>query len=234
MRIAISKHGRSAIVAGLAAAGALMGPAAASVVRPTASLPLIDVPYISPTGAGCFTVAIVCVTPGPFVQTSATSSFDAAGQEIIANAVYGATLTLPPPAPDTPIGSVALHGTIDETVLGRTNDGELGTFATDITGLSLTGTLMLPPGNPLDGAPVFVTLDGTSEGKTTITAEGGLFRINSFFDVFVEISIPGATSPPVGPITLVAVPEPSTWAMLLTGFAGLGFAGWRRAAGLAG
>ena len=72
------------------------------------------------------------------------------------------------------------------------------------------------------------------EGKTTITAEGGPFRINSFFDVFVEISIPGATSPPVGPITLVAVPEPSTWAMLLTGFAGLGFAGWRRAAGLAG
>ena len=95
-----------------------MGPAAASVVRPTASLPLIDVPYISPTGAGCFTVAIVCVTPGPFVQTSATSSFDAAGQEIIANAVYGATLTLPPPAPDTPnrVGR-ALHGTIDETVL---------------------------------------------------------------------------------------------------------------------
>jgi hypothetical protein len=25
------------------------------------------------------------------------------------------------------------------------------------------------------------------------------------------------------------VPEPSTWAMLLLGFAGLGFAGWRRA-----
>jgi hypothetical protein len=30
------------------------------------------------------------------------------------------------------------------------------------------------------------------------------------------------------------VPEPSTWAMLLIGFAGLGFAGWRRAARLAG
>jgi hypothetical protein len=31
----------------------------------------------------------------------------------------------------------------------------------------------------------------------------------------------------VGPIPLVAVPEPSTWAMMLIGFAGLGFMGWR-------
>jgi choice-of-anchor A domain-containing protein len=29
--------------------------------------------------------------------------------------------------------------------------------------------------------------------------------------------------------TIAAVPEPSTWAMLLAGFAGLGFLGWRRA-----
>ena len=30
--------------------------------------------------------------------------------------------------------------------------------------------------------------------------------------------------------TAGTVPEPSTWAMLLLGFAGLGYAGWRRAA----
>jgi hypothetical protein len=29
--------------------------------------------------------------------------------------------------------------------------------------------------------------------------------------------------------SLVAAPEPSTWAMMLLGFAGLGFAGYRRA-----
>jgi PEP-CTERM motif len=34
------------------------------------------------------------------------------------------------------------------------------------------------------------------------------------------------TFPSVGP----AVPEPSTWALMLLGFAGLGFAGWRRMA----
>jgi hypothetical protein len=38
--------------------------------------------------------------------------------------------------------------------------------------------------------------------------------------------------PPVGlldGVSLTAVPEPATWAMLVLGFAGLGFAGYRRA-----
>ena len=35
---------------------------------------------------------------------------------------------------------------------------------------------------------------------------------------------------PVGP----PVPEPSTWVLILLGFAGLGFAGWRRTAAQAG
>jgi len=30
-----------------------------------------------------------------------------------------------------------------------------------------------------------------------------------------------------GTLTVTAVPEPSTWAMMLAGFAGLGFAGYR-------
>jgi PEP-CTERM motif len=31
-----------------------------------------------------------------------------------------------------------------------------------------------------------------------------------------------------GNVTTLAVPEPSTWAMMLLGFAGLGYAGYRR------
>ncbi len=37
------------------------------------------------------------------------------------------------------------------------------------------------------------------------------------------------TMPSLGTWTVTAVPEPSTWAMLLLGFAGLGFAGYRQA-----
>jgi uncharacterized membrane protein len=33
----------------------------------------------------------------------------------------------------------------------------------------------------------------------------------------------------VGSSTIASIPEPSTWAMMLAGFAGLGFAGYRRA-----
>ncbi len=141
MRIAISKHGRSAIIAmGLAIAGGLTGSAAASVITTSPSLPLIGVAYISPTGAGCFTLAGVCVTPGPFVQTSVVSSdfVPAQGalpavQDIEATATYGAALTLPLSS-DTPIGSVALTGTVDEKVFGRTSDTQTGPFTVQITG----------------------------------------------------------------------------------------------------
>ena len=239
MRIAILKHGLSVILtSGLALAGALTGSAQATVFETSASLPLIGVAYVSPSGAGCFIVG-VCVTPGPFVLTSATSSFDVTGQEIMANAVYGAVLTLPPPAPDTPIGSVALTGTVDETVLGRTSDSETGSFNTLITGLQLTGNLVLP-GSSLDGATLLATLDRSADiGRNDDHHAGRQFVQDRTVSstVFIDVSIPDTpySRSGIGPIPLVAVaPEPSTWAMMLIGFAGLGLAGWRRAAGSAG
>jgi hypothetical protein len=239
MRFAAFNRARSGFVAaGLAVAGVLSGSAEASVIRPTASLPLIGVPYISPTGAGCFTLASVCVTPGAFVQTLATSDFLPANglllpavQDIVATATYDATIT--PLVGDTPIGFIVLTGQVSEKVIGRTSDTETGSFTTDVSGLGLTGTLSLPglPGSPLDGLKLMATLDTThtSSGTTTITADGSVFKIDSFFDVFVDVSLPVAgLSKSVGPIPLDAVPEPSTWAMMLLGFAGLGFAGYRR------
>jgi hypothetical protein len=247
MRNAISKQGRSAAVAaGLAVAVALTGSAHADVITTSPSLPLIGVPYISPTGAGCFTVG-VCVTPGAFVQISATSKFVPAQgmlpavQDIIAQATYSATLTLAPPLPPTTIGSVALTGTVDETVLDRTSNTEIGTFITDITSLDLTGTLMLPPDNPLDGATLVATLDPSelSSGTTSITPLGQNtpeFVISSFFDIFIDLSVPslGLSRSGIGVTVVAGVPEPATWAMMLIGFTGLGFAAHRRAAVRAG
>jgi hypothetical protein len=190
MRFAASSRARSGfVVAGLAVAGALSGSAEAAVIRPTASLPLIGVPYISPTGAGCFTLASVCVTPGAFVQTSATSDFLPANglllpavQDIVATATYNATIT--PLVGDTPIGFIVLTGQVSEEVIGRTSDTETGSFTTDVSGLGLTGTLSLPglPGSPLDGLKLMATLDTThtSSGTTTITADGSVFKIDSF------------------------------------------------------
>src|SRR5580700_2190349 len=139
--------------------------------------------------------------------------------------------TLTPIVGNTIVGSVSLKGVVDERIKGRTSDTETGIFATDITGLSLSGELMLSGGGPLDGATLMVTLGGSpSTGTTTITADGSVFKIDSFFDVFIDVSIPGTTlSKSVGPILLVAVPEPSTWAMVLIGFAALSFAARRHA-----
>jgi PEP-CTERM motif len=236
MRFAASNKARSGFVAaGVAVAGALAGSAEASVIRPTASLPLIGVPYISPSGAGCFDIAMVCVTPGPFTLTSVVSSTFVPGdglllpavQDAVADATYDATLT--PIVGSTIVGSVSLKGVVDEQIKGRTSDTETGSFATDITGLSLSGKLMLSGGGPLDGATLMVTLgESPSTGTTTITADGSVFKIDSFFDVFIDVSLPSAgLSTSVGPIPLVAVPEPSTWALMLLGFVGLAFTGYR-------
>ena len=72
--------------------------------------------------------------------------------------------------------------------------------------------------------------DGTDMYKCTF---------GSFFDIFTEITVaPGSLIGGANSADLVldvtvggtgAIPEPSTWAMMAIGFAGLGFAGWRKA-----
>ena len=129
-----------------------------------------------------------------------------------------------------------MTGTVDETVLDRTSNTEIGTFTTDITSLDLTGTLMLPPGNPLDGATLVATLNPSelSSGMTSIAPldqNAREFVIKSFFDIFIDLSVPSSElgKSGIGVMVVAGAPEPATWAMMLLGFAGLGFAGYRRA-----
>jgi PEP-CTERM motif len=72
-----------------------------------------------------------------------------------------------------------------------------------------------------------------SDGGKTITLSGGLIpRDGHFTDIFHASTTDGlpffaAVDTSFGG---VLVPEPSTWALMVLGFAGLAFAGWRRAA----
>ena len=60
-----------------------------------------------------------------------------------------------------------------------------------------------------------------SLGMTTVSAlGGGQYQIDSFFDVFTELSIDGGQSfiPSMGSTRVELVPEPSSLVLLLCGF----------------
>jgi hypothetical protein len=234
MRTAIFTQTCAALLAaGAFAVGTSVGSAQPVLILPSASLPLIGTPYQSEgAGAGCFTLVSACVTPGPFVQTSATSPMFSAGNQFnTAHATYEANLT--PVGGTTIIGSVSLTGTLDEEVLNRSSDSQTGTFTVDITSINLTGTLTLP-GTGEFIIKVALNPSDTSSGMTTIEPDGALFQVTSFFDVFTEVTLENPLGTIVArkdlpQITLVAVPEPTTWAMMLAAFMTLGFAYRRRA-----
>ncbi len=98
---------------------------------------------------------------------------------------------------------VELTGPVQTLVSNRTGS-QTGTFDTEIVSMSLTGDI--------GGVPIEIRESPSlpSPGETTITdIGGGLFEIDSFFDVFVELSVNGGPFVPQigGPsrMTLVEV-----------------------------
>lgn len=79
--------------------------------------------------------------------------------------------------------------------------------------------------------PLFIRESPTlpSLGQTKLVVEGGQTRIDSFFDVFVDLSLDGGASwlPLTPEIRLQTVPEPATLASLALGVAVAACAAWR-------
>ncbi|MGA2497472.1 MAG: PEP-CTERM sorting domain-containing protein [Tepidisphaeraceae bacterium] len=101
----------------------------------------------------------------------------------------------------------------------------LGTFDTEMTQLDLSGT------TPLGTALIRESPTHASTGQTTIVdMGGGVYNINSFFDVFTELSVDGGNSwiPSQGSTRLTLLPEPAS--LSLAGFAVLGLLARRRRA----
>ena len=111
-----------------------------------------------------------------------------------------------------PITASGPFGSVMTLVQGRNlSPTGVGTFNTEMLKLDLSG-----PGFMIRESPTLA-----STGKTTVTdIGGGLYKIDSFFDVFTELSIDGGRTwmpghdadgrPLAGHVTLEAVPEPST------------------------
>ncbi len=114
-------------------------------------------------------------------------------------------------------------GPVSVLVMGHGPLGSpTGTFDTEMLSMNLTAGPALIRESP----------SKASTGKTTITdIGGGLYHIDSFFDVFTELSLDGGMTwipDSNGSAHVFLEPEPSTVSLLAIGLAGLGVGVWRR------
>jgi hypothetical protein len=105
-----------------------------------------------------------------------------------------------------------------------------------VGGFAANDNLLVVP-----ASPGFVTLSGISFLTTTdaynlaFVTTGQGYTFNGYVIVQQSTDAAGTFPPGVGPITVnvSAVPEPSTWAMMILGFLGIGFVTYRRKSSLA-
>ncbi len=113
-------------------------------------------------------------------------------------------------------------GPVTTEVFGKAGN-TTGTFNTEMLALNLSGT------SPFGPFMIRESPTLASTGQTSITdLGGGLYRIDSFFDVFTELSIDGGNTwmPSDGPAHVVLTPTPEPSVCVLAGVAGL-VALWR-------
>jgi hypothetical protein len=135
------------------------------------------------------------------------------------------------PAPD--LGGVPFpgSGTITATLTSSPGVWDIDSITGTVNGSDITAT------STFRGADNELFTNGfafvSTVGISFETAAGQSVNIFSFFgqgtpptgNAYGEFASPGGFG--VGTFTLTAVPEASTWAMMVIGFAGLGVAGYR-------
>lgn len=148
--------------------------------------------------------------------------------------------------------TVALDGTTSGTIGGKT-----WSYNQPVSGDIVPGTGNFPgtdsfsvtctngTAGKICGSPLEFTVSGGSIANPLVVGAplgGGLFAGDAIAFV-ADLSISGScgdlacqagtglvgSGPGRGPVRAVTTPEPSTWAMMLIGFAGLGYAGYRKA-----
>lgn len=200
----------------LALAGGLNS-ALADLIEPTATLPPPN---------GIYGLPLVCITPVCLLNANVsgfqtTSDVLSAGNELVStNAVFATDIFQNiGGAPGAFLGPLSIPGTMDFTFFGRSLSTPLGTFNAQITAFDFSGMFN---GHSFE---IMQNPSQASTGLTTINQVPGGYQVNSFFDVFAELSLDGGPFVP-GPerhSVLTATPEPDGWVFAVLGL--LGFVG---------
>jgi len=117
-----------------------------------------------------------------------------------------------------------LSGSVNQTINALWANPDFPAQSTSPDGAFYYDNVFYPNGNPqLDIGGVLFTTTQNPGGFWNLWGTGP-----NTYSLYESASggYPVAES---GNLTVSAVPEPSTWAMMLLGFSGLGFAGYRRA-----
>jgi hypothetical protein len=125
-----------------------------------------------------------------------------------------------------PAMPVHMEGPVETYAYGRTVPGQPGTFQTEMIAMMLTGTV---------GTNTVMIRESPSLPSLGLTeiqpVGGGNYAIDSFFDVFTDLSLdggttwipnsaPGSHGGPDGSTHVDLVPEPASFAMLALGLLG--------------
>lgn len=192
----------------LATSAALAGTVTVDVNSQTG--PWLTTPTLNPTfsygvGDNLAPVAIGGFTPGETVTISAT----------------GLTSEFAFVAPDTDANGFVSVFSSDQP--GSSGTRFPGFYTVDPANVylgALIGTFADSTGAIL-GTPFFIGV-----GPTSVTAVGEFLLLGITDDIYADNS--GSLSVSVTAPSIGAVPEPATWAMMLLGFAGMGFMAYRR------
>lgn len=187
----------------------------AFVIQTSATLPPTDGFYS--LGTQC--IPAFCITGITFGDFVPISSQIIGGNQVTQNTakLRGTVYTNVGNLPGVLLGPVVLTGPIDITYYGRPTLEFLDTFISEIVYMNLMGTF--------NSHTIEARLNPNKKslGETSITGIEGEFFIDSFFDVFAELSIDGGPFIP-GPVrqaVLQGVPEPGASGLVLVGLAGL-------------
>jgi hypothetical protein len=168
-----------------------------------------DGDYVSPDGSFAYSgVGVILDDPilRPLVATAVLTPVGADEQEDF-NATFDAVEI------GLGLGSLQLTGSVSVMTFGKIGN-TTGTFQTEIISMSLTGTTSM-------GSVIIREDPGISSlGQTTITnLGGGLYEIDSFFDVFTELSFDGGNNwfACDAPTQLGVTPEPATICLFALG-----------------